>query len=181
MFHAKQFAYLQRAGVNCPPRFILICSNDYNKINGDKKMIIAIACDHAGYNLKEKVREHLEKNNIKYIDFGAYDTRASEYYEYAHKVCEGINSGEADCGILFCGSGIGMAMAANKHKNIRAACCSDTYSARMTRKHNDANVLTMGERVTGFGLALDIVRSFLETEFEGSRHQARVDALNNLL
>ena len=144
-------------------------------------MMIAIACDHAGFNLKEKVRGWLEKNNIKYRDFGAYDAQRVEYYEYAHKVCGSINSGEADFGILLCGSGIGMAMAANKHKNIRAACCSDTYSARMTRQHNDANVLTMGERVTGYGLALDIVKIFLETEFEGGRHQPRVDELNKLI
>ena len=144
-------------------------------------MIIAIACDHAGFNLKEKVRDYLEKNNIKYIDFGAYDAEYAEYYEYAHKVCESINNGEADSGILLCGSGIGMAMAANKHKNIRAACCSDTYSARMTRQHNDANVLTMGERVVGYGLAIDIVKTFLAAEFDGGRHQPRVDALNKLI
>ena len=144
-------------------------------------MITAIACDHAGFNLKEKVRDYLEKNNIEYIDFGVYDTQSAEYYEYAHKVCESINSGESARGILVCGSGIGMAMAANKHKNIRAACCSDTYSARMTRQHNDANLLTMGERVVGCGLALDIVRIFLVTEFEGGRHQSRVDALNKLI
>ena len=144
-------------------------------------MVIAIACDHAGFNLKEKVREYLESNGILYIDFGAYDTQPSEYYEYAHKVCESISKAESTRGILLCGTGIGMAMAANKHKNIRAACCSDTYSARMTRMHNNANVLTMGERVIGFGLALDILKIFLETKFEGSYHTQRVEALNELI
>lgn len=144
-------------------------------------MITAIACDHAGFNLKEKVREYLEENNIKYIDFGTHSTDAAEYHEYAHKVCESVANGEAARGILLCGTGIGMAMAANKYKNIRAACCSDTFSARMTRLHNDANILTMGERVTGFGLALDILKIFLETEFEGGHHTPRVEALNKLL
>ena len=143
--------------------------------------MIAIGCDHAGFYLKEKVCDYLEKNNIKYIDFGAYDAQDSEFHEYAHKVCENINNGEAACGILLCGSGIGMAMAANKHKNIRAACCGDTYSARITRQHNDANVLTMGERVIGMGLALDILKVFLETEFDGGRHASRVEALNKLI
>ena len=143
-------------------------------------MVIAIACDHAGFNLKEKVRGYFEQNNIKYIDFGSYDLQAVNYVEYAKKVCGSINSGESTAGILVCGTGIGMAMAANKHKNIRAACCSDTFSARMTRLHNDANVLTLGERVTGAGLALDIVKIFLETEFEGGYHAPRVDALNKL-
>lgn len=144
-------------------------------------MIIAIACDHAGYNLKEKVREYLEKNNIKYIDFGSHDTQSVEYHEYAHKVCDSINKGESTAGILLCGTGIGMAIAANKHKNIRAACCSDVYSARLTRLHNDANILTMGERVIGFGLALDILKTFLETDFEGGHHTPRVEALNKLI
>jgi ribose 5-phosphate isomerase B len=144
-------------------------------------MIIAIACDHAGFNLKEKVCNYFEENNIKYIDFGAYDTEASEYYEYAHKVCSSINKNETTAGILVCGTGIGMAMAANKYKNIRAACCSDVYSAKMTRLHNDANILTIGERVTGYGLALDIVKTFLETNFAGGYHIPRVEALNKLL
>ena len=144
-------------------------------------MIIAIACDHAGFNLKRKICDYFEKNNIKYIDFGSHDTQAVNYVEYAKQVCASITGGESSAGILACGTGIGMAMAANKHKNIRAACCSDMYSAKMTRLHNDANVLTLGERVTGLGLALDIVKVFLETGFEGGYHAPRVDALNNLL
>ena len=144
-------------------------------------MVIALACDHAGFNLKEKVRAYLEANNLKYIDFGVYNTQPAEYYEYAVKVCASIERGESSCGILLCGSGVGMAMAANKHKNIRAACCSDTYSAKMTRRHNDANVLTMGERVVDEGLALDILKIFLGTGFDGGRHARRVDALNKLI
>ncbi|MCL2099098.1 MAG: ribose 5-phosphate isomerase B [Oscillospiraceae bacterium] len=144
-------------------------------------MIIALACDHAGFNLKIKVRDYLDNCDIKYIDFGSHDTQAVNYVDYAKKLCESINSSESDMGVLVCGTGIGMAMAANKHKNIRAACCSDTYSAKMTRLHNDANVLTMGERVTGAGLALEILKIFLETEFMGGYHAPRVDTLNKLL
>lgn len=141
--------------------------------------ILAIACDHGGYELKETIKAYLKNNEIPFVDFGC-DGESVNYPDYAHKLCEAIQSGNCYRGILVCGTGIGMSMAANKHSGIRAACCSDTFSARMTRAHNDANVLCLGGRVVGFGLALDIVELFLNTEFEGGRHQARVDMVNAL-
>lgn len=144
------------------------------------KKIIALACDHAGYPLKEEIRQHFEKNEIDYIDFGCFGLESVNYPEYATKLCTSIQEGRCDLGILVCGTGIGMSMAANKHKGIRAACCSDTFSARMTRMHNDANVLCMGARVVGAGLAIDMTELFINTEYEGGRHQKRVDMVNAL-
>ena len=144
-----------------------------------EKKILAIGCDHGGYELKEFIKNMLEAENIEYKDFGC-DGEPVNYPDYADKVCRAIQSGECYRGILVCGTGIGMSMAANKHAGIRAACCSDEYSARMTRQHNDANVLCLGGRVVGFGLAADMVQLFLNTEFEGGRHQTRVDMLNAL-
>ncbi|MBE6586635.1 MAG: ribose 5-phosphate isomerase B [Ruminococcaceae bacterium] len=141
---------------------------------------IVIGCDHAGFNLKQKVIEHLSSRGIDVIDVGTYATESCNYVDFAHAVCEIVTSGKADLGILLCGTGIGMSIAANKHVGIRAAVCENTFSARMTRMHNDANVLCMGERVIGYGLACDIVDLFVDTEFLGGRHQARVDALNAL-
>ncbi|MBP3919010.1 MAG: ribose 5-phosphate isomerase B [Clostridia bacterium] len=139
---------------------------------------IAVGCDHGGYELKKEILAYLEKEGIAYTDFGCDSTESVNYPVYASKVCKSIQSGECTRGILVCGTGIGMSMAANKHKGIRAACCSDTFSARMTRMHNDANVLCLGGRVVGAGLALDMVKLFLETEFEGGgRHTERVALL----
>lgn len=144
-----------------------------------EKKILAIGCDHGGYELKEAIKTYLTANNIEFTDFGC-DGESVNYPDYADKVCRAIQSGKCYRGILVCGTGIGMSMAANKHKGIRAACCSDTFSARMTRAHNDANVLCLGGRVVGFGLAIDMVELFLKTEFEGGRHQVRVDMLTAL-
>ncbi|MBQ7699961.1 MAG: ribose 5-phosphate isomerase B [Clostridia bacterium] len=141
--------------------------------------MLAIGCDHGGYELKEAIKTYLTANNIEFTDFGC-DGESVNYPDYADKVCRAIQSGKCYRGILVCGTGIGMSMAANKHKGIRAACCSDTFSARMTRAHNDANVLCLGGRVVGFGLAIDMVELFLKTEFEGGRHQVRVDMLTAL-
>lgn len=145
---------------------------------------IAIGCDHGAYLLKENVKKHLDSLGIKYEDFGTYGPESVNYPVYAHKVCEAIQKGEADLGILLCSTGIGMSMAANKHRGIRAALCCDTYSARFTRMHNDANVICMGANVVGGGLALDIIDTFLSNEFEGGRHKTRVDMVmefeNNL-
>jgi ribose 5-phosphate isomerase B len=138
---------------------------------------IAIASDHAGYELKEIIKDYLAVNGAEYIDFGAHSAESVDYPVYAKKVCVSIQAGESRLGVLVCGTGIGMAIAANKHKNIRAACCSDTYSAKMTRLHNDANVITLGSRVTGPGLALEIIKQFLDAGFEGGKHSARVDML----
>ncbi|MBO4869943.1 MAG: ribose 5-phosphate isomerase B [Clostridia bacterium] len=144
-----------------------------------EKKILAIGCDHGGYELKEAIKSYLTANDIEFKDFGC-DGESVNYPDYADKVCRAIQSGKCYRGILVCGTGIGMSMAANKHKGIRAACCSDTFSARMTRAHNDANVLCLGGRVVGFGLATDLVELFLKTEFEGGRHQVRVDMLTAL-
>ena len=144
-----------------------------------EKKILAIGCDHGGYELKEAIKNYLTANNIEFTDFGC-DGESVNYPDYADKVGQAIQSGKCYRGILVCGTGIGMSMAANKHKGIRAACCSDTFSARMTRAHNDANILCLGGRVVGFGLAIDMVELFLKTEFEGGRHQVRVDMLTAL-
>lgn len=135
---------------------------------------IAIAADHGGYELKEKIKMHLKERNIEFNDFGTYSTTSVNYPDYAHLVCEAVTSGEFSLGILVCGTGIGMSIAANKHKGIRAACCADTYSARLTRQHNDANVLCLGGRVIGDALAQDIVDQFLDHSFEGGRHTDRI-------
>ena len=141
---------------------------------------IVMGSDHAGLQLKLKVKAHLEARGFEVMDVGTHTTDSCNYTVYADALCKVITAGEADLGILVCGTGIGMSIAANKHKGIRAACCENTFSARMTRMHNDANVLCFGERVIGYGLACDMVDLFVDTPFEGGRHQARVDDLNAL-
>lgn len=140
---------------------------------------IVIASDHAGYSLKELVKKHLEEKKIEYIDLGTNSTESVDYPEFAHRLCVEIQEGRAEKGILVCGTGIGMSMVANKHSGIRAACVSDTFSAKATRQHNDANVLCFGERVVGAGLAFELVDAFITTEYEGGRHQRRVDLVNS--
>ena len=141
---------------------------------------IVMGSDHAGLSLKLKVKAHLEARGFAVIDVGTHTPESCNYTVYADALCKALTGGEADLGILVCGTGIGMSMAANKHKGIRAACCENTFSARMTRMHNNANVLCFGERVIGYGLACDIADQFVDTEFEGGRHQARVDDVNAL-
>ena len=136
---------------------------------------VIIGCDHAGYNLKLQVLEHLKEKGVEFVDVGTNSPESCHYPEIAHAVCTKVQAGEAPVGILICGTGIGMYMAANKHLGIRAACCSDTFSARLTREHNDANVLCFGERVIGAGLAMDLVDAFLDAEFMGGKHATRVD------
>ncbi len=138
---------------------------------------VAIGCDHGGYELKLEIMKHLSERGIAYRDFGCDSTESVNYPIYAHAVCEAIQKGECVCGILCCGTGIGMSMAANKHDGIRAAVCTDTYSARLTRLHNDCNCLCLGGRVLGFGLALDIVDLYLDTDFSGGRHAERIAML----
>ena len=141
-------------------------------------MKIAIGCDHAATTLKAAVIEHLKARGIEPVDVGTHSTASCHYPVYAHAVCEKIQSGECALGILICGTGIGMSIAANKHAGIRAACCSDTFSARLTREHNDANVLCFGERVVGAGLAVDLVDAFLDAEYaNGGNHLTRVAML----
>ena len=139
--------------------------------------MIAIGSDHGGFELKGILIEYLKSEGYEYTDYGTYDSASIDYPDIAHKVCTAVTSKDAELGILVCGTGIGMNMAANKHKGIRAAQCSDTFSAKMTRQHNDANVLTLGGRVIGPELAKEIVKEFLTNKFEGGRHQTRVDKM----
>ena len=141
---------------------------------------LVIGCDHAAVELKNKVIAHLQAKGYETEDVGTYTTASCNYPEIAHAACLKIQNGEAPLGILICGTGIGMSMAANKHRGIRAACCSDTFSAAATRTHNDANVLCFGARVVGEGVALELVDAFLNAQYEGGRHQARVDMLTAL-
>ncbi len=144
-------------------------------------MKVAIACDHAAFRLKEAIRAYLEEKEIDYHDFGIYDAGEKRDYPYASLyACRAIQSGECDFGIVLCGTGIGVSMAANKMAGIRAACCGDYFSAKYTRAHNNANVLCMGERVIGEGLALELVEVFLSTPFEGGRHARRVAEIEAL-
>lgn len=136
-------------------------------------MKISIGCDHAGFALKGAVIAHLEGAGHEVTDCGTYSAESCDYPDYAEACCARITSGECERGILICGTGIGMSMAANKVRGIRAACCSDTFSARFTRLHNDANVLCFGARVVGEGLALDMVDLFISTEYENSGNHPR--------
>ncbi len=144
------------------------------------KKTVAIACDHGGYEMKKAVIAHLEERGIEYKDFGCDSTASVDYPDYALPASLAVAKGECEMGILICGTGIGMSLCANKVKGIRAACCSDTFSARMTRMHNDANILCFGARVCGAGLALDMVDLFLDTPFEGERHNARIEKVMNI-
>ncbi len=137
--------------------------------------MIAIGSDHGGFSLKKIIIEYFEENHIPFKDFGTYTTESCDYPVYARAVANAVASGEYEKGIIICGTGIGVSIVANKVKGIRAAVCSDTFTARATREHNDANILTMGERVVGPGLAIDIVKTFLETDFSnGERHIRRI-------
>ncbi len=141
--------------------------------------MLAIGCDHGGYALKCEVIKHLTERGIDFTDHGC-GGETVDYPDIAQKVCAAVADKSCERGILICGTGIGMSMAANKVKGIRAAVCGDCYSARFTRLHNDANVLCMGARVIGAGLAVQIVDEFLNTEFEGGRHTARVEKIMKL-
>lgn len=143
-------------------------------------MKIAIGADHGGFELKEEIIKYLENNGYEYKDFGTYSTESCDYPDIALPVAEAVASKEFDRGILICGTGIGIGISANKVPGIRAALCSDTFSAHATREHNDANILTMGQRVVGPGLALDIVKIFLNTEFEGDRHVRRLEKITQI-
>ena len=142
---------------------------------------IVLGADHGGFELKNTIKAHLENKGYTVIDVGTNSSDSCDYPIFASRLCTKIQNGEADLGILVCGTGIGMSMAANKHKGIRAACCSDTFSARLTRLHNNANVLCMGARVIGTCLAEDILDAFLSAEFEdGGRHRLRVDMMTEI-
>ena len=142
--------------------------------------MIALGSDHGGLALKEEILKYLEEKGITYKDFGCYNTNSCDYPDMAVPPCEAVLSGECSYAILLCGTGIGISMAANKINGIRAACCSDYFSAKYTRAHNDANVLCMGGRVVGAGLACERVEVFLNTPYEGGRHALRLEKLNAL-
>ena len=141
---------------------------------------IALAADHGGFELKEAVKAHLEELGLEYIDYGTHSTASVDYPDMALPACDAVVKGECSKALLFGGTGVGISMAANKIKGIRAALCGDWYSAKYTRLHNDANVLCMGGRVIGAGLAAEITDIFLNTEFEGGRHARRVDKIMKL-
>ncbi|MBE6797200.1 MAG: ribose 5-phosphate isomerase B [Ruminococcaceae bacterium] len=143
-------------------------------------MKIAIGCDHGGLEHKNAIVEHLKERGFEVVDFGIYEQKSVDYPEIALKVANSIASGETERGFLVCGTGIGMSLAANKVKGIRAAACSEHFSAKYTRLHNDSNILCLGGRVIGVGTAIELADLFVDTEFEGGRHQRRVDMITDI-
>jgi ribose 5-phosphate isomerase B len=142
--------------------------------------MIAIGSDHAGLELKREIMKHLDELSLEYRDYGTYTSESCDYPVYGEAVGRAVASGECERGILVCGTGIGISIAANKVKGVRAAVCSDTFSAEMSRAHNDANIISVGARVVGTGLAMKIIDAFLNTPFEGGRHQRRVDLMMDI-
>ena len=142
--------------------------------------MIAIGSDHGGFALKQEIMAHLKEKGVEYKDFGTYTDESCDYPDYGEAVARAVASGECERGIAVCGTGIGISIAMNKVRGIRAALCGDCYSAEMTRRHNDANILALGGRVVGAGLALKIVDIFLETPFEGGRHARRVAKIHEI-
>ena len=140
-------------------------------------MKLILASDHGGYELKEEIKKYLNGKGYSFDDLGTHSTESVDYPKYGRDAAKAVASGQYDRGILCCGTGIGISLAANKVKGIRCAVVSDTFSAKMSRAHNDANMLSLGGRVVGVGLALEIVEAWLNTEFEGGRHQRRVDQI----
>ena len=142
--------------------------------------MLALGCDHGGYPLMKEVIDYLEKNGIEYKNFGTYSDASVDFPEYGKAVANAVAAGECEQGILICGTGIGISITANKVKGIRCALCGDVFSAKATREHNDANILAMGARVTGPGLALEIVKAFLETPFSNDeRHIRRINQIED--
>lgn len=141
-------------------------------------MKIAIASDHGGYLLKEEIKKYLNQRNIEVLDLGTDSEKSVDYPEFGHACAEAVVSGKADRGIVCCGTGIGISIAANRTKGIRCALCTDAGMAELTRKHNDSNMLAMGGRTTKVETALAITKAWLDTEFEGGRHQRRIDMLD---
>ena len=142
--------------------------------------MIGLGCDHGGLELKKVVMDYLDSKNIEYKDFGTYTSESCDYPVYGKAVANAVASGECDKGIIICGTGIGISIAANKVRGIRAALCHDVFSAKATREHNDANILAMGARVIGPGLALEIVKAFLETDFSNDeRHIRRIKMIED--
>ncbi|HEV8539399.1 MAG TPA: ribose 5-phosphate isomerase B [Bacteroidota bacterium] len=142
--------------------------------------MIALGADHAGYEYKEKIKDMLKSMGLEFQDFGAASIESTDYPDYAHKVAEAVTSGNAEYGILVCGTGIGMSIVANKHNGVRAGNVESVEAARMARAHNNANVLAIGARLTPWEMAREIIKTFLATTFEGGRHQRRVDKIHSL-
>ena len=142
--------------------------------------MISIGCDHGGLELKNIIVEHIKSRGIEVNDLGIYENKSVDYPDIALPVCKEVQSGAAEKAILVCGTGIGMSIAANKLRGIRAAVCTDHFSTKYTRLHNNTNVLCLGGRVIGPGLALELVDLFLDTPFEGGRHQTRIDKITAL-
>lgn len=143
--------------------------------------MIAIGSDHAGFSLKQEIKKYLDGKHIEYRDCGTFDETSCDYPDYASKTCGAVTGGVCNMGILVCGTGVGMSIAANKIKGIRAACCSDYFSAKYTRLHNDANILCLGSRVIGPGLAFELVDVFLSTEFSNEeKHMRRISKISSL-
>ena len=139
--------------------------------------MIAVCCDHGGLSLKKEVLRHLEEKGLEYKDFGTNSPESCDYPDIVKPLCQAIQRGECDKGIIICGTGIGISMAANKMKGIRAALCHDSFSAEYTRRHNDSNIIAFGARVIGPGLALQMLDIFFNTNFEGGRHAVRVEKM----
>ena len=146
----------------------------------EMKNMIAIGSDHGGFELKNEIKKHLEARGFEVKDYGTYSKESVDYPDIAKAVCEPVVAGEAEFGVLVCGTGIGISIAANKVKGIRAAHLSDPYSAAKAKEHNNANVITLGGRVTGVDLALTIVDAYIDAHFEGGRHQKRIDKITAL-
>ena len=142
--------------------------------------MLAIGSDHAAFSFKEEIKAHLDAKGVEYKDFGCFSSDRVDYPIYAEKVANAIRGGNCRLGLLFCGTGIGISLAANKMPGIRAAVCTDCYSAAMSRRHNDANILAMGARVVGIDLAKQIIDTWLASEFEGGRHGDRVDLISKI-
>lgn len=142
---------------------------------------MAIGCDHAAYELKEKIKNHLADKGFQVEDMGTHGPESVDYPDFAAKVASAVSDGRIKRGILICGTGLGMSMAANRYPGVRAALCSESFSARMSREHNDSNILVLGARVTGENLAYDIVDTWLNTPFGGDRHQRRIDLIDDML
>lgn len=143
-------------------------------------MKVSVACDHGAYDLKEAIKKHLEEKGIEYVDFGCNSKESVDYPRFAYAAAKAVANGEVDLGIICCTTGLGVSMAANKVKGVRAAVCTSTHLAEMTRRHNNANVICMGQAVVSEELAFEMVDTFLSTEFEGGRHQRRVDLLTDI-
>jgi ribose 5-phosphate isomerase B len=149
----------------------------YDGFEPETQMKMIIGSDHGGFELKRALVKNLEAWGVELEDLGCHDTNSVDYPDFAHQVASAVIEGRATFGLLICGTGQGMAMSANRHPGVRAALCTDTFTAQMARAHNDANLLCLGGRVVGPGLAESILRAFIDTPFEGGRHQRRVDAI----